>query len=41
VTTGDVEPWGFANLRPAELIGTPNESIGGLPAALESAGHWG
>lgn len=38
VTTGDIEPWGFANLRPAELIGSPNESIGGLPAALERAG---
>ena len=38
VTTGDVEPWGFANLRPAELIGSPNETISGLPAALERAG---
>lgn len=38
VTSGRVEPWGFAGLRPAELIGAPNETIEDLPGALARAG---
>lgn len=38
VSTGELEPWGFAGLQPAELIGAPNETIEDLPAALERAG---
>jgi hypothetical protein len=38
VTTGELQEWGFANLRPAQLIGSPNETIADLPGALERAG---
>ena len=38
VTRGTVEPWGLAGVSPAQLIGSPNETLLELPAALASAG---
>jgi hypothetical protein len=38
VTSGDVEPWGLANVSPAQLIGGPNETLLELPAALANSG---
>lgn len=37
VTRGDAEPWGLANVGPAELIGSPNQTVLDLPAALAAA----
>src|SRR5690606_6500878 len=37
VTRGRVEPWGLADLTPAVLIGSPNQSLVDLPAALDAA----
>lgn len=37
VTRGRVESWGLADLTPAVLIGSPNQSLTDLPAALEAA----
>lgn len=34
VTSGKVKPWGLIDLKPAMLIGSPNESILDLPRAL-------
>jgi hypothetical protein len=34
VTRGRVEPWGLADVTPAMLVGSPNQSILDLPAAL-------
>jgi hypothetical protein len=34
VTRGRVEPWGLADVTPAVLVGSPNQSILDLPAAL-------
>ncbi len=34
VTQGRVEPWGLADVSPAMLIGSPNETLLDLPAAL-------
>lgn len=36
VTFGRVEPWGLADLRPAMLVGSPNESILDLPRTLRA-----
>ena len=37
VTRGRVEPWGLTDLTPALLVGSPNQSLVDLPAALEAA----
>jgi hypothetical protein len=37
VTRGKVEEWGLAEVGPALLVGTPNQSLADLPAALASA----
>jgi hypothetical protein len=32
-----MESWGLAELTPAVLVGSPNQSLTDLPAALEAA----
>jgi hypothetical protein len=36
VTSGDVEPWGLTNMKPATLLGSPNQSILDLPRILRT-----
>lgn len=37
VTTGEVEPWGLANVTPALLVGSSKQSLRDLPPALAAA----
>jgi hypothetical protein len=37
VTTGRVEPWGLAGMTPAEFVGSGNQVLADLPAALSQA----
>jgi hypothetical protein len=37
VTTGQREPWGLARVGPAMLVGSPNQTLLDLPAALQAA----
>jgi hypothetical protein len=37
VTTGQREPWGLSKVGPAVLVGSPNQTLLDLPAALEDA----
>jgi hypothetical protein len=37
VTRGRVEPWGLADVTPAQLIGAPNQSLVDLPGALDAS----
>jgi hypothetical protein len=34
ITCGRVEPWGLADVMPAQLVGAPNQGLRDLPAAL-------
>jgi hypothetical protein len=34
ITRGRVEPWGLADVMPAQLVGSPNQGLRDLPAAL-------
>ncbi len=36
VTAGTVEPWGLTNMKPAMLVGSPNESLLDLPRTLQN-----
>ncbi len=36
ITTGTVEPWGLSNVRPALLVGAPNQTLMDLPRALRN-----
>lgn len=37
VCQGEIEPWGFAKVRPAELIGSSSQSLSELPKAVAEA----
>lgn len=37
VCQGEIEPWGFARVRPAELIGSSSQSLSELPKAVAEA----
>ena len=36
VTAGRVEPWGLADISPAMLVGSPNQSLSELPQTLQN-----
>ena len=36
VTSGRVEPWGLADISPAMLVGSPNQSLLDLPRTLQA-----
>ena len=35
VTTGKIEPWGLSDVKPATLLGSPNQTIYDLPTELD------
>jgi len=37
VTSGEIEPWGLANIGPAQLVGSSAQSLDELPGALAAA----
>lgn len=39
VTRGTIESWGLADVSPATLVGTPNQSLAELPAALAATAN--